>query len=68
MPQKRAGALGVHSIDHFGLQVPDLAKARDFYETFGLDVRDTAEGLDLYTFGNDHCWGRIVEGPVKQLR
>jgi len=68
MPQKRAGALGVHSIDHFGLQVPDLVKARDFYEAFGLDVRETADGLELYTFGNDHCWGRIVEGPVKQLR
>ena len=39
MSQKRAGALGVHSIDHFAVQVPDLAEARGFYEAFGLDVR-----------------------------
>lgn len=68
MAQKRAGALGVHSIDHFGLQVPDLAVAKDFYTAFGLDVRETDAGLKLYTFGHDQCWARIVEGPVKQLR
>ena len=68
MRQKRAGALGVHSIDHFGLQVPDLKVAKDFYDAFGLDVRETGGGLELYTFGNAHCWGRIFEGPVKQLR
>ena len=68
MAQKRAGALGVHSIDHFGLQVPDLAVAKDFYTAFGLDVRETDAGLELYTFGHDQCWARIVEGPVKQLR
>ena len=68
MSQKRAGALGVHSIDHFGLQVPDLAVAKNFYDAFGLDVRETGDGLELYTFGHSQCWGRVVEGPVKQLR
>ena len=28
---RRDGALGVHSIDHFALAVPDLAEARHFY-------------------------------------
>jgi len=67
MPQKRDGALGVHSIDHFALQVPDLKVAKDFYEAFGLDVRDANGGLELYTFGHQHCWARISKGPVKQL-
>lgn len=68
MRQKRAGALGVHSIDHFGMQVPDLKVAKDFYDAFGLDVRETEAGLELWAFGNPHCWARIAEGPVKQLR
>jgi len=52
MAQKRAGALGIHSIDHFGLQVPDLDIARSFYEAFGLDVRDAGGALELYTRGH----------------
>lgn len=68
MPQKRVGALGAHSIDHFGLQVPDLNVAKGFYEAFGLNVTDTGAGLELRAFGNEHCWARIVTGPVKQLR
>ena len=65
---RRKGALGVHSIDHFAFQVPDLGEARKFYETFGLEVRDRDGGLGLFTAGGDHCWARISEGPVKQLR
>jgi catechol 2,3-dioxygenase-like lactoylglutathione lyase family enzyme len=68
MPQKRAGALGIHSIDHFGLQVPDLTVARSFYDAFGLNARATGDSLELYTHGHPHCWGRIVQAPVKQLR
>jgi catechol 2,3-dioxygenase-like lactoylglutathione lyase family enzyme len=67
MPQKRAGALGVHSIDHFAVQVPDVAVARAFYEAFGLDVKDEDDGLALYARGNAHCWARFTKGPVKQL-
>jgi catechol 2,3-dioxygenase-like lactoylglutathione lyase family enzyme len=68
MPNKRAGALGVHSIDHFALQVPDLAEARAFYEAFGLDVRDDGAGLALYTRGHPQCWGRVRVGSMKQLQ
>jgi catechol 2,3-dioxygenase-like lactoylglutathione lyase family enzyme len=67
MSQKRAGALGVHSIDHFAVQVPDLGVARAFYETFGLDVKDEDGGLALYAGGNAHCWARFTQGPAKQL-
>ncbi len=68
MGPKRAGALAVHSIDHFGLQVPSLGEARRFYQTFGLDVRDAPYGLGLHTDGRAQCWARLFEGPQKQLR
>lgn len=64
---KRPNVLAVHSIDHFGLEVPDLAEARRFYDAFGLDVRDEGSGLALHTFGQDHCWGRLFKGPTKKL-
>jgi catechol 2,3-dioxygenase-like lactoylglutathione lyase family enzyme len=68
VPQKRAGALGVHSIDHFALQVPDIAEARNFYEAFGLDVHDDGDALALHTRGHPHRWGSVMAGPVKQLQ
>ncbi|MEY4269865.1 MAG: hypothetical protein RLZZ58_1081 [Pseudomonadota bacterium] len=68
MPQKRAGALGVHSIDHFAVQVPDLGVARAFYEAFGLDVKDSDGELGLYARGDAHRWARFTQGPVKQLQ
>jgi len=64
---KRPNVLAVHSIDHFALEVPDLEEARRFYGTFGLDVRDEAGGLALYTFGHPHCWGRLFKAPAKRL-
>ncbi len=67
MSQKRAGALGVHSLDHFALTVPDLAVARAFYDAFGLDVREADGGLALHTHGHSQCWARISTGGAKQL-
>ncbi len=64
---KRPNVLAIHSIDHFALEVPDLEEARRFYETFGLDVRDEAGGLALYTFGHPHCWGRLFKAAAKRL-
>jgi catechol 2,3-dioxygenase len=66
-PTRRAGALGVHSVDHFSFAVPDLKVAEHFYKTFGLDVREAGGRLDLYTVGNGHCWGSVTEGPKKAL-
>ena len=65
---KREGALGVHSIDHFAIAVPDLEVARKFYESFGLEVRDADGGLALYTKGHPQRWGQVSVGPAKQLR
>lgn len=58
--------LAVHSIDEFVFSVPDLAQARHFYESFGLDVRDEEGSLALYTFGHGHRWGRLLQGTGKK--
>ncbi len=59
--------LAVHSVDEFVFSVPDLDEARHFYTAFGLDVRDEAGGITLYTHGHPHRWARIVQGPTKRL-
>lgn len=58
---------GIHSIDHFTLEVPDLAAAQRFYDAFGLRVKAAAGGLELYCSGSDHRWGRVVPGKRKRL-
>ena len=65
---KRPHVLAIHSIDQFGLEVPDLEEARRFYNAFGLDVRDEAGGLALYTHGHLHCWGRLYNATAKRLQ
>ena len=58
----------VHSLDHFAITVPDIEQARHFFVHFGLDVRDADDGIDLYTFGNEHRWGVIRPGVKKRLQ
>lgn len=66
---RRPDALGVHSIDHFALEVPDLDEARLFYETFGLEVRDRDGALELYARDNPHRWAVLTRGDgPKRLR
>jgi len=64
---RRPGVLGVHSLDHFSMTVPDLDKAKTFYESFGLEVRPEGRGLALHTHGHPHRWGLLSEGPRKKL-
>jgi catechol 2,3-dioxygenase-like lactoylglutathione lyase family enzyme len=66
-PSRRAGVLGVHSIDHFHIHVPDVAEAARFYGTFGLEIRHEGGALNLYTAGNSHRWGVVTEAKRKQL-
>ena len=66
-PAKRPGELGVHSLDHFCLQVPDIAVAEDFYKAFGLSLSARGNQLSLLTDGSAHPWGVLTEGPHKRL-
>lgn len=60
-------ALGVHSLDHFALEVPDLNEALRFFSAFGLDLHLRGHALDLQAFGQPHRWARLVEGRRKRL-
>ncbi|WP_216332514.1 VOC family protein [Rhizobium sp. X9] len=66
-PNRRPGELGVHSLNHFALTVPDLSTADQFYKSFGLDTRAAGDRLALHTFGRQEQWGVLVEGSQKQL-
>ena len=66
-PSDKSDAIGVHSLDHFALQVPDLTTAQRFYSGFGLDVREGKNALALRTFGQDQCWGAVIAGTNKRL-
>jgi len=66
---RRSNALGVHSLNRFVFTVPDLARAEEFYRSFGLDVRSEGNRLDLYTHGHPHCWGSVyANGQPKRLQ
>jgi catechol 2,3-dioxygenase-like lactoylglutathione lyase family enzyme len=67
-PLRRSDALGVHSLDHFALTVPDLEDARRYYTAFGLDVREHGDALHIFTHGHPHRWGVLTEGPRKALQ
>lgn len=64
---KRPGELGAHSMDAFNMVVPDLRQAQDFYQYFGLDVREEGNALGVYTFGDAHRWITISENSCKKL-
>ena len=64
---RRPGELGVHSVDHFHMMLPDLKVAGIFYRSFGLNVVEQTNGLHLYTEGHAHRWGSLGEGRKKQL-
>ena len=67
MRPRRPGKLGVHSLDHFDLIVPGLKQAERLCARLGPDVREEGNELGLYTFGNDHRWGRAGEGAARKL-
>ncbi len=64
---RRPGELGVHSIDHCHMVVPDLKVAHHFYDNFGLNVLDAGQGLTLKTHGDDHTWITIGDGTRKKF-
>lgn len=65
---RRPGVDAIHSIDHYGLTVPDLEPARRFFSAFGLHVRDTDDGLAVRAHSGDHVWVRVrADGHPKRL-
>lgn len=65
--ERRPGVLGIHSLDHFAMSVPDLSQARAFYQAFGLEVREEHASLGLYTHDHPHRWATLTEAPRKRL-
>ena len=66
-PVRRPGELGVHSIDHCHMVVPDLKVAQHFYDSFGLDALEKGRGLAVQIHGDDHIWITIGEGARKRF-
>ena len=66
-PVRRPGELGVHSIDHCHMVVPDLKVAHHFYDSFGLDAVERGQGLALRTHGDAHTWITMGEGARKKF-
>lgn len=64
----RQRPFGIHSVDHFYIDVPDLAVAQKFYQDFGLRVEQQADRLVLRTFQDDHIWAYIGQANKKVLR
>ena len=58
--------IGVHSIDHFALNVPSLPDAENFFGKFGLDVKLVDGGLDIRA-GDGHRWARMLPSDRKSL-
>ena len=67
VPAGEQRGLGVHSLDHFVLTVPNLASAQRFYSDFGLQTETAGSALALKTFDGDQRWGVAVEGKRKKL-
>lgn len=59
--------VGVHSLNHFTLAVPDLDQAAEFYSSFGLAVEQSGARLFLRASGSDHIWADIVQADRKRL-
>ena len=61
-----APGTGVHGIDHFMLDVPDLDEAARFVGSFGLNVEAGGGELRVRASG-DHIWCRLRRADRKRL-
>jgi catechol 2,3-dioxygenase-like lactoylglutathione lyase family enzyme len=64
---RRPGELGVHSLNGFGIETPDLALADRFYRSFGLNIGERGDALDLYTEGYANPWVTLIGGKRRRL-
>ncbi|MGH8516278.1 MAG: VOC family protein [Panacagrimonas sp.] len=58
---------GIHSIDHFALEVPSLSEAEAFFSAFGLIATRESNRISLRTANDLRPWGYCYEGTVKRL-
>lgn len=58
---------GIHSINHVGLLMPDLAEASRFMHAFGLRVEQRGQQLNVRASASEHVWLRVQRGDKKQL-
>lgn len=65
--QRNSELLGVHSVDHFSLVVPDLKPAEHFYSASGIDPVPVGNHLELRASAGDHAWGKVREGKRKHM-
>ncbi len=67
-PVPRAAA-GVHSIDHYALNVPSISQAEHFFTSFGLDVKRCGmdqQALELRA-ADGWRWARVLPSSSKSL-
>lgn len=57
---------GVHSIDHFAINVPSLEQAAHFYRAFGLEVNPEGQGIALRA-ADGRTWARVRPAERKSL-
>lgn len=58
---------GIHSINQFALQAPDLQEMSRFLQSFGLRIQQGVNGLLGRALGSEHVWVQILPGPGKRL-
>jgi catechol 2,3-dioxygenase-like lactoylglutathione lyase family enzyme len=58
---------GIHSLNHIGLEIPDLELEQQFLTEFGLRVSSKDGYLEIRSSAHDHVWARIKEGKKKKL-
>jgi catechol-2,3-dioxygenase len=57
----------VSGLLHYGLQVPSVEKALDFYRDFGLEVREDTSSVAIRCAGRDQDQAVLREGADKRL-
>ena len=65
-PTRRPGELGIHSLDHFHFDVPDLAVAKSFYAEFGLEIGEQRSEARPGTRGHPHRLGHDRRRPAQE--
>lgn len=59
--------VGIHSINHFGLDLPDLDESERFLTRFGLRVERKPAELLVRASNSEHVWVKVLQGERKRL-